>query len=325
MRTEREPLISVVTPFYDSAPYLANCIESVLAQSHAHFEYLLVDNRSTDGSQEIAARYAARDPRIRLFVNDLHVGQVENYNGALARISPESAYVKLAQADDALLPECLQRMVEVAERDPRIGIVSSFYMTGDAPSGAGIPFGRWRTPGREACRMMLLDQGFPIGSPTSVLYRADLVRARRPFYTLGRLHEDTEAAFELLLEHDLGFVHQVLTWLRTDNVSISSAVRRFNPQELDHLIAVERFGAAVLTPPELAALRARAWRSYRRYLGRCLLRRRGAAFWSYHRRGLATIGRELSRLSLIPDALAELGLAALNPRGTIARARAARQ
>src|SRR6185503_16132381 len=97
----RRPLVSVVTPFYNTAPYLAGCIESVLAQTHRDFEYLLVNNKSTDGSREIAARYSAQDSRLRVIDNPAFVGQVENYNGALAHISPASRYVKIVQADDA--------------------------------------------------------------------------------------------------------------------------------------------------------------------------------------------------------------------------------
>ena len=81
-----QPVVSVVTPFYNVAPYLAECIESVLAQTFVDFEYLLVNNQSTDGSREIAAAHAARDPRIRLIDNQRFVGQVENYNGALAHV-----------------------------------------------------------------------------------------------------------------------------------------------------------------------------------------------------------------------------------------------
>src|SRR6185503_19754286 len=96
-----------------------------------------------------------------------------------------------------------------------------------------------RLHGREACRRMLLDGCFLIGSPTTVLYRADIVRSRTPFYALGRYHEDTEAGYEILLGSDLGFVHEVLSFTRADNVSITAAARAFNSPDLDYLIVLE--------------------------------------------------------------------------------------
>ncbi len=59
MNTNRSgPFVSVVTPFYNTAAYLDECIRSVLAQTHENFEYLLVDNCSADGSRDIAAAHA---------------------------------------------------------------------------------------------------------------------------------------------------------------------------------------------------------------------------------------------------------------------------
>ena len=60
-----EPLVSVVTPFYNTDRYLAECIESVLSQTYRNFEYVLVDNHSTDRSGVIAAEYARRDSKVR--------------------------------------------------------------------------------------------------------------------------------------------------------------------------------------------------------------------------------------------------------------------
>lgn len=84
------PLVSVLTPFYNTASYLAQCIESVLAQSYTEFEYMLIDNCSTDGSSEIAETYAGRDPQIRMFRRSQLVPQLRNYNDALTRISDAS-------------------------------------------------------------------------------------------------------------------------------------------------------------------------------------------------------------------------------------------
>ena len=64
------PLVSVVTPVYNGAAFVSECIESVLAQTYENWEYVIVDNCSTDGTAEIAAGYASSDPRIRLVAND---------------------------------------------------------------------------------------------------------------------------------------------------------------------------------------------------------------------------------------------------------------
>jgi glycosyltransferase involved in cell wall biosynthesis len=319
--TSGERFVSVVTPFHNSALYLRECIESVLAQTGVDFEYILVDNKSTDDSLEIARRFAVQDSRIKLFENSEFLSQVANYNGALERISASSKFVKIIQADDALLPDCLRLMVEAAEQDSSIGLVSSFYLKGDQPAGSGISFGTRRLPGRAVLRTMLLTKAFPLGSPSSVMYRADIVRRRKPFYALARYHEDTEAAYEILLEHDFGFVHQILTFLRTGNESITSKVRAFNPGHLDYLILIEQYGRQVLSEAEFEPLRRREWNSYLGFLGRSLLLRRGPKFWKYHREGLATIGHTLRVRELLPYALSGAADWLLNPLDTIKRAR----
>lgn len=319
-RMDQEPRVSVVTPFYNTAAYLAEAIESVLAQRYSNFEFLLVNNKSTDGSREIAAEYVGRDSRIKLFDNDEFVGQMPNYNGALRRIGADSKYVKMVQSDDTIFPDCLSSMVAVAERDPKIAIVSSFYLNGNEPRGEGIAYGSWRSPGRDVARLMLLQQRFLLGTPTVVLYRADVVRSRAQFFPEGTLHPDTEVGYELLLDHDFGFVHQIESFCRTQEESITSKSLDFNPGLLDYVIVIERFGRRFLTDSEFEALRAREWGYYWDFLGSSLLRRREPAFWDYHRRGLATIGKELSMHQVRAAALKSAARLALNPLSSIDRA-----
>ena len=198
--SEARPQVSVVTPFFDTERYLAECIESVLGQSFGDFEYLLVDNQSSDGSNEIAASYARQDSRIRLIRTPTFLNQVANYNFALRQISAESRYVKMVQADDWIFPRCLAEMVELAEANPGVAIVSSFELKGTEVHGTGLPPWRRVIPGREACRLHLLEGIYMFGSPSTLLVRADIVRARDPFYAEGRFHEDTEVVYELEVE-----------------------------------------------------------------------------------------------------------------------------
>src|SRR5262245_11051164 len=190
MKDSLRPLVSVVTPFYNTEAYLAEAIESVLAQTYSNFDYVLVNNCSTDGSREIAERYAARDPRIRLFHNEELLPQLRNYNRAISHISPDARYFKMVQADDWIFPRCLEEMVAVAEANPKVGVVSSYRMVGKGVGPSGLPFSKTAMSGREACRLNLIEDLYLFGSQTTVLVRADIVRARKPFYAEDRYFAD---------------------------------------------------------------------------------------------------------------------------------------
>jgi glycosyltransferase involved in cell wall biosynthesis len=315
-----QPFVSIVTPFYNTEAYIADCIEAVLGQTHTSFEYLLVNNCSTDRSREIAARYAARDRRIRLLDNREFLDQTRNFNGALEQISLESCYVKVALADDLLFPECVARMVALAEREPSVGIVSAYRLWGDYIDQARVPIHVSRMPGREACRRMLVDRVPLCGSQNTVLYRADLVRKRRPFFAPDRYFADSDTAIELLLKSDFGFVHQVLSFTRTDNDSLWQSSSSWKPLLLNAVLALDMFGAEVLPDDELAQARAKARREYLLALGKLALRNPGRKFWEYHRKGLAVIGWDLRWFDVLPWSLLEVLHVVANPENTLRRA-----
>ena len=297
-----QPLVSVVTPFYNTADYLRECIESVLSQTYSNFEYILVDNQSTDGSATIAAEYAAKDKRVRVVRNEKFVGQVPNYNGALLHVASDAQYVKMVQADDCIFPECLERMVAVGEANPTAAIISSYYLTGSHICGSGIDWPVECIPGKTASRLHLLHGTFLFGTPTTLMYRADLVRSRRPFYSETSLHEDTELCHEVLAHSDLGFVHQVLSFNRVGNSGILTSVESFNWQLLDFYITLQKCGRFSLTPQELEDRLRTVRTEYRRLLGESTLFGRSGDFWAYHEKGLMTVGEKLpSRLSLAPE------------------------
>ena len=315
-----EPSVSVVTPFYNTEDFLAECIESVLRQSYRNFEYILSNNRSTDRSLQIAEEYARRDPRIRLIDHKEFLDQIGNYNRALRDISPSSKYLKIVQADDWLYPECLEKMVPVAEDHPSVSIVSAYCLRGREIANVGLPHSTPVYSGREICRDMLLGGRFFFGSPTSILLRADVVRRRNPFYTEGNLHEDTEACYDILRDSDFGFVHQVLTFTRVDNDSITSNNARFDADQLDYLLILVKKGPHFLTEAELAARLDRIQTNYFRMLAKNVLIKRKAGYWDYHEKGLRTIGRHIRKRDLIPYLLPVVADLILNPKRTFEKA-----
>jgi len=134
MGVHDSPLVSVVTPVYNGAPYLAECIESVLGQTYSNFEHIIMDNCSTDGTSNIANEYAKKDSRIRVYRNDVLLDIIPNHNRAFRSISAESKYCKVVCGDDWIFPECIARMTCLAEANPSIGVMSAYQLSGGGTS-----------------------------------------------------------------------------------------------------------------------------------------------------------------------------------------------
>ena len=311
------PLVSVVTPVFNTARYLAECIESVLAQDHDNFEYIIADNCSTDESLAIAQRYAAMDSRIRVLAHAEFLDQDANYNRALGYISPESRYVKIAQADDILMPQCLTAMTSLAGLHPSVGITGCCFVTGDALAGQGLPFDRNFFTGAEACRTRLLDGGTYFGSPTCLLYRADIVRARPAFFGANESNADTVACFEILACADFARVPQILCRLRRGNPSVSDALHRNGAASFLNYALVERFGPRYLNAAELEERRRILRDGYLRRLARAVPVRNNGPFWQFHRDALATLGQTLPRAAVAWRFIDYLLQKILNPRQTV--------
>ena len=306
---DRQPFVSVVTPFYNTETYLAECIESVLRQTYRNWEYILVNNCSTDASASIAARYAQKDSRIRLIHNTEFLSQVKNYNHALRQISPQSKYCKIVQADDWIYPECLSRMVTVAESDPAIGIVSSYRLWGTQVLHCGLPYNRSKFSGAEINRKYFVDDFYVCGSPTDVLYRSDLVFRRDPFYDESVFpSEDADLCIDLLQSCDLGFVHQVLTYARVEANSIEMSLSKLGSRQLFRMQMIAKYGGRILGFSEYADCKKNIERVYYKYLGRHLLEFRDSSFWRFHREGLRLVGERIvwwRVLMFVPFALLE--------------------
>jgi hypothetical protein len=208
-------------------------------------------------------------------------------------------------------------MVGVAERDARIGVVGAYSLRGKILRGEGLAVDEWHVPGKRAGRIQMLERAFFAGSPTTIMYRADLVRSRQPFYELGRYHEDTEVVYEILRKHDLGFVHQVLSYQRVDEDSIMGRRTSYVPHLLDRLIILERYGADFLSPVELAQEHKRSERELMWFLGRSLLRGREQEFWRYHKEGFGTMGRPWPRSKILASAINQALDVVLNPKSAL--------
>jgi hypothetical protein len=128
-------LVSVVTPVFNRAKFVGKAIESVQRQTRNDWEYILVDNGSTDGTQEVIRSYAARDPRVRLIENDRNVIALSLNIGVHAA---RGRYIAQLDSDDEYLPHTLDKMVAALETHPTWGVAISYYELMDE-AGRSLP------------------------------------------------------------------------------------------------------------------------------------------------------------------------------------------
>ena len=298
-----EPFVSIVTPVYNGERFLQACVESVLAQEYQNWEYIIVNNCSTDRTLTIANAYAAQDRRVRIRCNTEFVNADANHNIAFREISEHSKYCKVIAADDWLEPQCIRRLVETAEAYPTAGLIGSYQRSGQSIRWMGLPAVETFAKGREIAQRSLRREINVLGMPTSVLYRADLVRKRESFFPHTRPHADTSACFEIFKEADFAFVHEVLSHERLHDGQVSSVVDELGAGEPAYIEVLQEYGAAFLRPEELAVLTAQSMREYYLWLGGCVLKLRGRAFWSFHARRMRELGLELDRPRILAAAI----------------------
>ena len=272
MNASSQPLVTVATAVYNGESFLAECAESVLRQTYSNWRYHIIDNCSTDRTPEIARELASRDPRIQFERREDFVDVNESYSRGFAAVDPEASYVKIVDSDDWIYPECLERMVALAESDPTVGLVSA-YRLNDARGPTmvdlvNLPYTQSTTDGRDIIARSLANPVSLIGPPTALLWRADLVRARQPFFDARFRHADDDANFWTLMQSRYGLVHQVLTYSRGhggSETSLSDQLAAYPPERLRMII---RYGPQVLSEED-----------YRK-----LLREKIDDFLAYHRR-----------------------------------------
>ncbi len=117
------PAVSVLMAVYDGERYLRQAVESILRQTFSDFEFLAVDDGSTDGTADILRSY--RDPRFRLFRNPRNLGLAACLNRGIDEA--RGRYIARMDADDISLPERLARQVVFLDEHPEIGACGAWY------------------------------------------------------------------------------------------------------------------------------------------------------------------------------------------------------
>jgi glycosyltransferase involved in cell wall biosynthesis len=119
------PVVSVVMPVYNGEKYIKEAIESILRQTFVDFEFIIVDDASTDSTAEIIGSYS--DPRIRYIKNETNLQVAKTLNKGIA--AAKGTYIARMDADDISLPERFEQQVTFMQAHPDIDVCGTWYKT----------------------------------------------------------------------------------------------------------------------------------------------------------------------------------------------------
>jgi glycosyltransferase involved in cell wall biosynthesis len=207
-----EPAISVCSPTYNAAPWIAATIDSVLAQTRRDFELVILDDCSADDTLSIVRRYD--DPSIRLLVHERNMGAEVAWNRLLQEA--RGRFVKLLCCDDLIYPTCLERQAAILE-SPSHSSVALVTGPRDIIDDAGAVIVRrrgmtqaGRIEGQTMIRRVVTSGRNWFGEPLSVLFRRELAASVGGFDATEPYCIDIDLWCRLLAKGDLWVVPETV-------------------------------------------------------------------------------------------------------------------
>ena len=198
-----QPLVSVITPSYNQAPYLPATIRSILRQEYENWEWVIVDDGSTDGSVDLLSN---DDPRIKVWTQH-NQGPAVARNNAFARAS--GAYITFLDADDEYLPQKISRQVEAVTEHPECAwsICGSYRCGPDGKTESKPALAGSR--GEDGERVRVSQEAFadwdPKGTPVAVIFmKRECYETLNGFHPDMRCFEVTELMTRLCLYYPRG-------------------------------------------------------------------------------------------------------------------------
>ena len=211
------PKISVLMSVYNGSIYLKESVESVLNQTFTDFEFIIIDDYSTDNSWEILAKYARQDRRIKLIKNQKNLGLTKSLNLGLKEAKGE--YIARQDADDISLPTRFEKQIACFNRHPEAVLVSCDLELIDSQ---GDPIGKFqRACAPDLVNWYLLFYNHLAGH-SQVTFRRKTAIDLGGYCETRRYSQDYEFWCRLIKVGEIVILPEVLVRQRRHDESISS-------------------------------------------------------------------------------------------------------
>ncbi|UOQ82962.1 glycosyltransferase family 2 protein [Hymenobacter sp. 5414T-23] len=227
------PTLSILIPAYNAGTYISETIRSVINQTFADWELIIVDDRSTDNTYEQACIWAAKDSRIKVYQNATNLGMLENWNYGIS-LCHSPYFVKL-DADDIWMDTILAKSMRVLQENENVGLVFTRFVnittTGEFIPGSDQPLPDFARGKAFSC-LDVVKQGpdkmlsYPIlRQGLSVMRRSVFDKVGLYRYLLTKATQaatDSEFYFRVGAHYDIFCIDEVLYQYRVHNSSISA-------------------------------------------------------------------------------------------------------
>ena len=281
-----QPFFSIIVPIYKTEAYLRQCVDSVLGQTYADFEVILVDDGSPDGCPAICDEYAAKDPRVKV-VHKQNGGLVSARKAGLAECTGK--YVMNVDSDDYIAPDLLENVAKAATRyAPQVILFGLTCFEGDTTENkkSALAPGLYEGEAMQTVRNGLIcSDAEELAVPNNLCAKAVLRELYAPFQmavpeTLTR-GEDLAVTAPMLAASQKVYIAQHYGYFYRQNPT--SIMHTFKPDEMDRLMQLARHLADQLDAPYERKIDMFIRRCYFDYLDRAMLQGK-ATYWQMVRR-----------------------------------------
>jgi hypothetical protein len=257
-----QPLVSIAIPTYQGEQYLSETLSCAISQTYPNIEILISDDGSTDTTLEIAQEFQKKSPFNFKILEHPRLGMVENWNYCLE--TAEGKYIKFLFQDDLILPNCLEKMVNLAEQDPELGLVFSprdLLLVPEAENDAICMYiyqgcdNLHKSWSKLQCIQsgddllndpkLLENPMNKIGEPSTVLMRKEIFKKVGMFDPNLRQIVDVDMWLRIMGAYKIGFIEEPLSSFRIHPKQQSSLNQDTGESRLDFY----RFCYKILTDP----------------------------------------------------------------------------
>jgi len=261
----KAPSVSVLMPAYNAEKYIPEAIESILNQTFADFEFIIIDDCSTDKTWEIIQEYAQKDQRIVPIRNEKNLGITGNRN--LLVSLAKGKYIVWQDADDISMPRRIERQFDLMEKNEEVGICGGWLQFFNESGNTSVR--KYKEKDRDVRKTIF--KFSPVSQPSCMIRKG--VFSEIGFYDTHYLtSEDLDMSFRIGKKHKFANLQEVVIKYRENHkgatfsklkemeyCTFSIRLRysdnvHYKMSLFDHVYNITQYISALIIPPKLKIL-----------------------------------------------------------------------